>query len=356
MKIRNSIALAAAAAMALASVAACGSSSEESAGGGEGGEPQVIKFAFAPDPVWDLLKDSGTTAKWEQENNVRIETSSTWDEFTYFAGGHGDIVSMATQETPVLEAETGIKTVTFGKYNYQRVPMFKRKGDPYQTLADIPKGSKICVSGPTSNTGFWTVLAQEMHGLDYRVGGGDFNLIVNDHFVNPTNLLRGDCEAAAIIPEAAVPQLRKGELELMYDGKLPFQLYKEFAPNSDGLNHVSGNNFVATQEWYDANPELAAKFIELWQTGVDMWKEQKAETVRKYPQHFSVESEEDINYMIDFVSGDKDWFADKIALDSDWIPGETAIWELQKQLNPDNANYLAADAPKPRFEAIAPPQ
>jgi ABC-type nitrate/sulfonate/bicarbonate transport system substrate-binding protein len=347
VKVKKTMCVAAAAAIAVLAVG-CGGSAEQN------GDAQVIRFAFAPDPVWDLLTDSGERAKWEKENNVRIETSTTWDEFTYFAGGHGDIVSMATQETPVLEAETGIKTVTFGKYNYQRVPMLKRKGDPYTTLADIPKGSKICVSGPTSNTAFWTILAKEMHNLDYRVGGGDFNLVVNDHFVNPTNLLRGDCEAAAVIPEAAIPQLRKGELEVMYDGKLPFQLYQEFAPNNDGQLHVSGNNFVATQEWYDAHPDLAAKFIELWQQGVDMWKQQKAETVRKYPQHFSVESEEDVNYMIEFVSGDNDWFVDKIALDEDWIAHETGIWELQKKLNPDNANYLAADAPTPRFEAINP--
>ncbi|MCW2853413.1 MAG: hypothetical protein JWM84_3077, partial [Nocardioides sp.] len=204
--------------------AGCGGS------GGGGGDAEVIRFAFAPDHGWDLLEDSGELKKWEQENDVRIETSQTWDEFTFFAGGHGDIVSMSTQELPVLEAETGIKTVTFGKYNYQRVPLFRRADDDYETLADVPKGSKVCVSGPTSNTAFWTVLAQEMHGLDYRVGGGDFDLMVNDHFVNPTNLLRGDCEVAAIIPEAAVPQMRKGELEIMYDGKLPFQLYDEFAP------------------------------------------------------------------------------------------------------------------------------
>ena len=65
------------------------------------------------------------------------------------------------------------------------------------------------MSSPVSNTGFWTVAANELHGLDYRVGGGDFDLIVNDHFVNPTNLLRGDCEAAVVIPEAAVPNLRE---------------------------------------------------------------------------------------------------------------------------------------------------
>ncbi|MGW4794612.1 hypothetical protein ACWEPC_19605 [Nonomuraea sp. NPDC004297] len=338
------------AAVTAAALVAAGCGSGTAAGPGL----RVIRFAFAPDPVWDLMKQAGTIQKWEADNRVRIQTSTTWDEFTYFAGGHGDIVSMSTQETPVLEAETKIKTVTFGKYNYQRVPLFRRAGDPYRTLADIPKGSKICVSGPTSNTAFWTLAAKRLHDLDYRVGGGDFNLVVNDHFVNPTNLMRKDCEAAAIIPEAAVPQLRKGELEIMYDGKLPFQLYQEIAPENDGELHVSGNNFVATEKWFDANQDLAVKFLELWQSGVEMWKQQKAETVRKFPQHFSVESDADIAYITQFVSSDKDWFADNVFLTDDWIKVETGIWDLMKDLHPDNHNHLAADAPKPRFVALTP--
>ncbi|MCW2762022.1 MAG: hypothetical protein JWR85_2223 [Marmoricola sp.] len=349
MKLRKTLALLASTTMAMTALTACGS---DSAGGDS--DAKVIKFAFAPDPVWDLLTDSGVKARWEKENNVKIETSTTWDEFTYFAGGHGDIVSMSTQETPVLEAETKIKTVTFGKYNYQRVPLLRRAGDPYETLEDVPKGSKICVSGPTSNTAFWTVLANEMHGLDYRVGGGDFKLVVNDHFVNPTNLLRGDCEVAAVIPEAAIPQLRTGKIEIMYDGKLPFQLYKEFAPASDGELHVLGNNFTATKEWFDKNEDMAVKFLELWQEGIELWKKQKSETVTKYPQHFSVEDKEDVEFMTDFVSGDNDWFVEDVFLDEDWIAAETAIWELMKGLDPKNANYLAKDAPEPEFVALTP--
>jgi hypothetical protein len=342
--------VAASTAIALAAVGCGGGGSADGEDGG-----QVIRFAFAPEAVWDLMDDAGVIAEWEKKNNVTIETSTTWDEFTYFAGGHGDIVSMATWETPVLEQETGIETVTFGKYNYLRVPMLRRAGDPYETLADIPKGSKICVSGPTSNTAFWGMLAQEVHGLDYRVGGGDFDLLVNDHFVNPTNLLRGDCEAAAIIPEAAIPQLRTGELEIMYGGEMPFQLYDQFAPKADGEKHVLGNNFVATKEWFDANEDLAVKFLELWQTGVEMWQDQKAETVRKYPQHFSVESDEDVEYMIDFISGENDWFVDNVYLDSEeWIETETAVWEIMKRLHEDNPNYLAPDAPTPEFVALAP--
>ena len=86
-----------------------------------------------------------------------------------------------------------------------------------------------------------------------------------------------------------------------------------------------------------------------------MWKESKPETVAKYPQHFSVESEEDIAYMTEFVSGDNDWFVDSPFLESDeWIDSETAIWDLMKNLHPDNANYLAEDAPTPKFVALTP--
>lgn len=324
------------------------------AAGGAQEETKVVRFAFAPDPAWDWLRDTGELANWEEANNIRIVTSETWDEFTYFAGGHGDIVSMGTQEIPVLEQNTSVETVTFGKYNYQRSPMLKRAGDPYETLADVPEGSNICVSSPVSNTGFWTVAVQELHGIDYRVGGGDYNLIVNDHFVNPTNLLRGDCEAAVIIPEAAAPHIREGEIEFMYDGQMPFQLYKTFSGIDDGQNHIMSNLFTATAEWYDANQETALKFLELWQLGVDLWNDNVEEIVTVYPQHFAVEEDEDVEWMIEFMQGDNDWFVDSVYLDQEWVDAEIQIWELMKTLTEDNPNVLAADAPTPRFEILGP--
>lgn len=338
---------------------ACGSdggstdTASDSGGSDSGGGATIIRFAFAPDPVWDWLADTGELASWEEANNIRIVTSSTWDEFTYFAGGHGDVVSMGTQEIPVLEQETSITTVTFGKYNFQRSAMMKRAGDPYETLADIPAGSDICVSSPVSNTGFWTVAVQELHGIDYRVGGGDYNLIVNDHFVNPTNLLRGDCEAAVVIPEAAVPHLRAGEIELMYEGQMPFQLYRTFSGVDDGQNHVMSNLFTATEEWYDGHVPQAQAFLALWERGIELWADNVEDIVRAYPQHFAVEEEEDVAYMVEFMQGDNDWFVDTVYLDQDWIDAEVKIWELMKTLDPDNPNVLNADAPSPRFEALA---
>lgn len=74
MKVRKSLCVAAAAVLALTLGVGCSSKSGDQAAEGE---QQVIKFAFAPDPVWDLLTDSGELAKWEEENNVKIETSTT---------------------------------------------------------------------------------------------------------------------------------------------------------------------------------------------------------------------------------------------------------------------------------------
>lgn len=328
-------------------------------GGGEEvcDERTVIRFAFAPDPVWDYMNDQGMIVDWEEEYCARIVTSSTWDEFTYFAGGHGDIVSMGTQEIPVLESETGIDTVTFGKYNFQRSPMMTRADTGYETLEDVPPGSPICVSSPVSNTQYWSVAMNELHGIDYRVGGGDYELIVNDHFVNPQNLLNGDCEAAVIIPEAAAPYLRTGELVLMYGGEMPFQQYTQFSPVDDGQNHVMSNLFTSTKEFADANPDALADFLVLWQRGIDAWSDPaiQAEIIETYPQHFSVESEEDVAFIQDFMSGESDWFVDTVYLDEEWVENERAIWDFMTELNPENQNYLEPGFDQPEFVIIAAP-
>jgi hypothetical protein len=340
-------------------IAACGGDGEGTDDTEAGGEEArtVIRFAFAPDPVWDYMNDNGMIVDWEEEYNTRIVTSSTWDEFTFFAGGHGDIVSMGTQEIPVLEQETQIKTVTFGKYNFQRSPMMTRADTGYAELPDVPAGSPICVSSPVSNTQFWSVAMNEMHDIDYFVGGGDYELIVNDHFVNPQNLLNGDCEAAVIIPEAAAPYLRTGELVLMYDGLMPFQLYNEFSGFESEEGHVMSNLFTATEEFYDAHPEAAAAFLVLWQRGIDAWAdpETQAEIISTYPQHFSVEAEEDVAYIQEFMSGDGNWFVDTVYLTEDWIEAEKQIWQFMIDLHPDNQNRLEPDFEDPRFEAIEAP-
>jgi ABC-type nitrate/sulfonate/bicarbonate transport system substrate-binding protein len=332
--------------------AACGSTGEEDS---EGGGATIIRFAFAPDPVWDWLTDTAMLAEWEEANNIRIVTSSTWDEFTYFAGGHGDIVSMGSMEVPVLEQETEIQTVSFGKYNALRDSMMTTPDTGYETLEDIPPGSTLCVASPVSATGFWGVLANELHGLDFRVGGGDFELVVNDHFVNPQNLLNGDCVAGIFIPEAAAPYLRTGDMVPMYDGQMPFQLYNTFSGFESEEAHIMSNLFTATEEFYDAHPDEIAAFLALWQSGIEEWEANQADIIALYPQHFAVEEEEDIAFIQDYMAGPNDWFVDSVYMTEEWVEAEQAVWDFQTELNPDNANVLESGFDAPRFDVVEAP-
>jgi ABC-type nitrate/sulfonate/bicarbonate transport system substrate-binding protein len=183
-------------------------------------------------------------------------------------------VSTATYELPLLEEKTGIETVTFGKYNLLRITPLAARGKNYTTLADIPKGSKIGVPSAVSSTLVWGMYAKKLHDLDFRVGGGDFELVVEDHFVMPEHVVRGELEAALAIPEAAIPYMRKGELEVMYDGKLPYEVYGDIC----SCEHagIMGNNFTATKKWYDAHPKEAAAFLALWEEGIKGWRENQA--------------------------------------------------------------------------------
>ncbi|MGH8871430.1 MAG: ABC transporter substrate-binding protein [Acidimicrobiia bacterium] len=340
-------------------VAACGDGGEGGSDGTteEGGDARtVIRFAFAPDPVWDFLNDNGYLVEWEEENNIRIVTSTTWDEFTFFAGGHGDIVSMGTLEIPVLEQETDIKTVTFGKYNALRDSFMTTPDTGFETIADIPTGSTLCVASPVSATGFWAVAANELHGLDFRVGGGDFELIVNDHFVNPQNLVENqDCAAGIFIPEAATSYMRTGDMVVMYDGQSPFQLYNTFSGFESEEAHIMSNLFTATESFYDANPEAAAAFLALWQQGIELWEENQADIITTYPQHFAVEEDEDIAFITEYMAGPNDWFVNSVYFTDEWVEAERAIWDFQTELNPDNANYVEAGFEQPRFEVIPAP-
>ena len=332
--------------------AACGSSGaadmEEMAETRSGGR-QIIRFAFAPDPVWDYMKDTGVLAEWEKEHHLRIVTSESWDEFSYFANGHGDVVSMATHELPLLEQETGLKVVAFGAYNHDRTSLMRRAEDNYNTIADLPEDATPCVGSEVSTTILWSVIADQLHDIDYRVGEGKFDLEVYDYFEMPQMLLDGDCTVAATIPEAAVAPLRNGEMEVMYDGRPPWQVYADDVCKCDHSGMMS-NLFVAREEWFDAHIEHAAAFLELWERGIELWNENKKEIIGLYPQHFAVETEEDTEWMVDYMSGENDFFVDTVYMDEAWVERETQLYDYMRE-----SGWMAADTEIPRFEALPPP-
>ena len=347
---KRSLRAAAAVTLAAMIAAACGGNGDS--GGAGSDERSIIRFAFSPDPVIDWMNDQGIIPEYEEKYNVRLVTTSTWDEFTFFAGGHGDIVSMATYETPLLEQETGIDTVTFGSYNNLRVPVFVRQDSDYQTLEDL-KGQTVAVPSTVSSTIVWSMFAKDWYGLDFcieRPDGSDcadYDLREGDHFVNMDLLVRGEIEACVCIPEAAFPSWREGEVRALYEPKIsPFEIYEEkYAPGHKGIN---GNNFVARADWFDSHPNEVAFFLALWERGIKEWQEHKPEIIRTYPQHFAVEDKADVDFAVDYMK-EHDFFTDTVYLHEDWVQDEMKVYDLMRK-----TGWMAPDEEEPRFEIVEP--
>lgn len=331
--------------MALAiglALSACSGSDED--------EGTVIRFLIAPDPVWDYLTDQGIVEEYEEKYDITIETTSSWDEFQFFAGGHGDIVSTGTLELPILEEETGIDTVTFGRYNATRSTPAAPCEEGYDSLDDVPEGSRVGVNSPVSSTILWDLYSREQYGFPFEVNNDDspFEFSVEDHFVLPELVERGDLDAAVIIPEAGAPLLRSGELCYMYDGRAAWQIFADILPDPDHKGALS-NGFTTTKEFYDENPEAIRAFLALWERGLQEWSENKEEIIRTYPQHFTVEDEEDIQYVVDYLESDRDYFEPTVYLDKNWIDNETKIYDMMKRYG-----MMDEDQQEPEFVAVKP--
>jgi ABC-type nitrate/sulfonate/bicarbonate transport system substrate-binding protein len=306
----------------------------------------TVTFAFSPDPVIDYLKDTGALAEMEEAWNVKLEMTQSWDEFAFFAGGHGQVVSMATYDLPGLEAETGIDTVTFGQYNLNRNPVVVRADSPYQTLTDL-KGQKILVGNPVGTTLIWGVIGKVFEDVDFLFEGGDYELALSDHAVNPELVARGEAEAAWVLPELAIPLLRTGELRVLYDPiGAPWEMWQEHI--DPGHKGCMINVFTAEAEWYESHPYEVQFFLALWQEGLRLWEENKAEIIAEYPFHFAVESPEDIAYMQQYLI-DHDWFVDTVYMDQEWVDRELNMYALMKQYG-----FMEEDAPLPDFDPVQP--
>jgi ABC-type nitrate/sulfonate/bicarbonate transport system substrate-binding protein len=315
-------------------LAACGDSDEGSSGGDD---PSVVRFAFAPDPVMKYLVDSGTLEELEQKWNVKLEMTEAFDEFAFFAGGHGDVVSTSSHEVAGLEQETGIKTVTFGKYNHNHTQILVRTDSPYETLEDLV-GEKVAV-GSEGSMATWGAWVKEKYGVDFTFEDGDYNIVLNDHAANPELLARGEVEACLCPTELAAAQHSSSEVRALYDSTI-----SEIWEEETGHYGIMQNVFTATEEYYDAHPREIAFFLDLWETGVKLWHENEEQIITDYPADFNVSEPADIQWIKDYL-GEHDWNVDSVYFDQAWADGEQGFINLLK----DNG-FLDADLPETRFE------
>lgn len=305
-----------------------------------GGSPNTVRFTFAPDPVWDYIVDQGILAEMEEERGMRIIASSTWDEFGVFAGGHADVVSTASYEIPTIEKETGRDTLAIGQYNKDRSVVIARADNPAETLADL-EGEDIVVFTAVSATLVWGAYVKQMHDLDFRAGGGDFNVVVADPQQQASLVERGEVAACVCLPEFAAPGLRSGELKVLYDGKASSDIYSEQVV--EGHEGPMINLFLAGSEWAREYPNEVQFFLDVWQRGLEEWAVNQAEIVETYPQHFAVQDPADVLFVQEYIA-EHDWFVEDIRFDQEWVDGESQIFEFLQ-----STGFMDVDQARPDF-------
>jgi len=338
----------------VAVLAGCGAAAptEEGAGGasegggGPGAAEKIIRFTFAPDPAWDWIKDQGILEEMEQESGYRIIQLATWDEFGTFAGGHADVVSTGSYETPLMDAQ-GLETITFGKFNMNKDVIITAKPE-YKTAADLPKGCKIASESVVGNTIIWASLINELDGRELAENSDDLSIATADYQIIPTLALEGEVCGGIVDPTQVIPAMASGDLSVMYDGKSASQMYGEVVvPGHEGVN---SNNFVARKEWFDTHVDEAAFFLQVWDRAMQEWAEHRDEIIDTYPEHFAVENEEEAQFMKDYFTNTFDWFVDTPYLTREWIEGERGVYELVK-----DAGILESDVGFP-FHAVIDPE
>jgi ABC-type nitrate/sulfonate/bicarbonate transport system substrate-binding protein len=283
------------------------------------------------------LVDSGTLEEYEDKWNVKLEMTEAFDEFAFFAGGHGDVVSTSSHEVAGLEQETGIKTVTFGKYNHNHVQLLVRTDSPYETIEDLV-GEKVAV-GSEGSMATWGAWAKAEYGVDFTFEGGDYDIVLNDHAANPELLARGEVEACLCPTELAAEQHAAGEVRALYDATI-----SEIWEEETGHYGIMQNVFTATEEYYDSHPREIAFFLDLWEAGVQLWHENEEQIISDYPADFNVSEDAGIAWIKEYL-GEHDWNVDSVYFDQEWADGEQDFINLLKE-----NGFLDADLPETRFE------
>ena len=180
---------------------------------------------FSADPVWNWLEDKGIISEMEKASGYHIARNETEDEFAFFAGGHADIVSMGSYEVPVLEKETGVKTVTFAKYNKGKDMLCVDPAKGYNSFADLPKPGKVGLEAATNSAHAWIALAAS-EGRTLSTDPGDLQIVITDFAVAPELVLKGQLDAGCTAYVNSLKYLMDKKVKVMYDGKGISQIFE----------------------------------------------------------------------------------------------------------------------------------
>ena len=310
--------------------------------GSQPSEPVRVRLALAPDPVWEWLEDSGTVDEWEAARNIRIEASSPFDQFSAFAGGHADVVVINALEVPQFVEQSDRDPVVVGRFTTDRSFLAVKRTSNAETLEDLIE-ARITVDSALGSALLWGIIADALHDLDFRVDSPDFDLVVVESASVSDLVMRGDVDACICLPDFSVSDLADGRLRPLYGGKSAAEIYAGDVMGEPGALPVA-DAFIVDKQWLAQNRDAVEALLGLWDVGLQNWALQKQQLVADYPHLLSVQSDEDIAWMTDYVKT-HDWVLPSVYLTQEDSEIQTGIFARMQSLGlvPDDAREPELD-------------
>ena len=82
--------------------------------------------------------------------------------------------------------------------------------------------------------------------------------------------------------------------------------------------------------------------------GIQEWQANQDTIIESYPQHFAVETPEEIQFIKDYMA-EHDWFVETVYLDEEWVETESTIFSMLEEAG------LAESGESPRFDVVEAP-
>ncbi len=261
----------------------------------------VVNMVMAPDPVWKWIEDNGIKQEMEEEAGIQILTSSSWDEFGVYAGGHADVISAASYEVPELaERRPASRPPCFGKYNTDRSIVAVAADSDAQDICDLEGKKIVTYTAVSHHADLGRCTRKEHCGLDLRAGGGDFELVVTD-IAEPgePGRARRRRRLPAACPTSPSPSCPAVELKPLYDSKsaLPRSGRRTSLPTPRTPRTRRPTCSSPARPGWRRTPEEATFLIELWDRGIQEWQEHRDEIIAAYPEDFAVRTPEEMAFI-----------------------------------------------------------
>ena len=266
-----------------------------------------IRLALAPDPVWQVMYESDVVPTWESKDNISIDATNPFNPSSALAAGQADAAVINALDVPSSLQNSERDLIILGKVSADRSFVAVSRTTQAKTLDDLIE-KKIAVEGALGSTLMWGLIAYYLHDLEFTVGSPDFELVVVDASSAADLVMRGDVDACVCVPDFSASMLAEGLLRPLYDGQSAAELYAARVLG-DPAALPFAEALVVDREWHRQNPDAAMALVGMWDHGLRTWATDRANHVRRYPHLLSIQSEEEIAWMIDFLEL-HDWIED----------------------------------------------